>query len=133
VPALREAVKSWRAADYPGITDTTRVLLKHWFYNDHKLRTGAPFKYHASQQEAIETLIYIWEAESVRSRKALLEKYAREWKDIRLPAYDEFARYCVAILQRGAGTGRDCKGLCQDIPAAGAERDRAGEAEDGFC
>ncbi len=103
VPALREAVKSWRAADYPGITDTTRVLLKHWFYNDHKLRTGAPFKYHASQQEAIETLIYAWETEKVRSRKELLEKYAREWKDIRLPAYDEFARYCVKMA---TGSGK---------------------------
>ncbi len=103
VPALREAVKSWRASDYPGITDTTRILLKHWFYNDHKLRTGAPFKYHPSQQEAIETLIYVWEAEKVRSRKALLERYAQEWKDIRLPAYDEFARYCVKMA---TGSGK---------------------------
>jgi type III restriction enzyme len=103
VPALREAVKAWRAADYKGTTDTTRILLKHWFYNDHKLRTGAPFKYHASQQEAIETLIFVWEAEKVRSRKALLEKYAQEWKDIRLPAYDEFARYCVKMA---TGSGK---------------------------
>jgi type III restriction enzyme len=103
VPALREAVKAWRADDYKGITDTTRVLLKHWFYNDHKLRTGAPFQYHPSQQEAIETLIFVWEAEKVRSRKDLLEKYAREWKDIRLPSYDEFARYCVKMA---TGSGK---------------------------
>jgi type III restriction enzyme len=103
VPALREAVKAWRAGDYKGITDTTRILLKHWFYNDHKLRTGAPFKYHASQQEAIETLIFVWEVEKVRSRKDLLERYAREWKDLRLPAYDEFARYCVKMA---TGSGK---------------------------
>src|SRR4029077_8470127 len=103
VPALREAVKAWRAADYKGITDTTRILLKHWFYNDHKLRTGAPFQYHPSQQEAIETLIFVWEAEKVRSRKALLERYAQEWKDIRLPSYDEFARYCVKMA---TGSGK---------------------------
>jgi type III restriction enzyme len=103
VPALREAVKAWRADDYKGITDTTRILLKHWFYNDHKLRTGAPFKYHPSQQEAIETLIFVWEAEKVHNRKALLEKYAREWKDIRLPSYDEFARYCVKMA---TGSGK---------------------------
>jgi type III restriction enzyme len=103
VPALRETVKAWRSDDYKGITDTTRVLLKHWFYNDHKLRTGSPFKYHSSQQEAIETLIFVWEAEKVRSRKDLLEKYAREWKDIRLPAYDEFARYCVKMA---TGSGK---------------------------
>ena len=31
VPALREAVKAWRAGGYKGITDTTRLLLNHWF------------------------------------------------------------------------------------------------------
>ena len=96
-------MKAWRADNYKGITDTTRVLLKHWFYNDHKLRTGAPFKYHPSQQEAIETLIFVWEAERVRSRKDLLEKYAQEWKDIRLPAYDEFARFCTKMA---TGSGK---------------------------
>ena len=103
VPALREAVKAWRADDYKGITDTTRILLKHWFYNDHKLRTGTPFRYHASQQEAIETLVFVWEAEKVRSRKALLERYAQDGKDIRLPSYDEFARYCVKMA---TGSGK---------------------------
>src|SRR5713101_6130189 len=88
VPALREAVKAWKADNYKGITDTTRILLNYWFKTDHKLRTGTPFKYHSSQQEALETLIFIWECEKVRSRKALLERYAREWKDIRLPSFD---------------------------------------------
>ena len=78
VPALREAVKAWVAGGYKGITDTTRILLNHWFYTDHKLPTGAPFKYHRSQQEAIETLVFVWEFEKVRSRKALLERYAQD-------------------------------------------------------
>src|ERR1043166_2741741 len=72
VPALREAVKAWVAGGYKGITDTTRILLNHWFYADHKLATGVPFKYHRSQQEAIETLIFVWEFEKVRTRKGLL-------------------------------------------------------------
>src|SRR5271157_908402 len=95
VPALREAVKAWVAGGYKGITETTRILLSHWFYTDHKLRTGAPFKYHRSQQEAIETLIFVWEFEEVRSRKALLERYARTLKDVLLPPNDDFARYCI--------------------------------------
>ena len=78
VPALREAVKAWVAGGYKGITDTTRILLNYWFYTDHKLATGAPFKYHRSQQEAIETLVFVWEFEKVRSRKALLERYAQD-------------------------------------------------------
>jgi type III restriction enzyme len=103
VPALREAVKAWVAGGYKGITDTSRILLNYWFYTDHKLATGAPFKYHRSQQEAIETLLFVWEFEKVRSRKALLERYATDLKDVRLPPYDEFARYCIKMA---TGSGK---------------------------
>src|SRR5487761_172955 len=103
VPALREAVKSWQAGKYKGVTDTTRILLNHWFYPDHKSRTGRPFKYHSSQQEAIETLIFVWEFEKVRTRKALLERYAMDLRNLRLPPYDDFARYCVKMA---TGSGK---------------------------
>ncbi len=103
VPALREAVKAWKAGGYKGITDTSRVLLNHWFYTDHKLPTGAPFCYHSSQQEAIETLIFVWEYEKVRTRKALLERYAQNVPDLRLPGFDDFARYCIKMA---TGSGK---------------------------
>jgi type III restriction enzyme len=103
VPALREAVRAWVAGGYKGITETTRILLNHWFYTDHKLPTGAPFKYHRSQQEAIETLVFVWEFEKVRSRKALLERYAQDLRDVRLPPLDDFARYCVKMA---TGSGK---------------------------
>ena len=103
VPALREAVKAWQAGKYKGITDTTRILLNHWFYTDHKSRTGQPFKYHPSQQEAIETLVFVWEFERVRSRKALLERYAMDLRNLRLPPYDDFARYCIKMA---TGSGK---------------------------
>lgn len=103
VPALREAVKAWVTGGYKGITDTTRILLNYWFHTDHKLATGTPFKYHRSQQEAIETLIFVWEFEKVRTRKALLERYATDLQDVRLPPYDDFARYCVKMA---TGSGK---------------------------
>jgi len=103
VPALREAVKAWKAGGYKGVTDTTRVLLNYWFSTDHRLRTGVPFKYHASQQEAIETLIFVWECEKVRTRKGLLERYAQDIRDLRLPPFDDFARYCVKMA---TGSGK---------------------------
>ncbi len=103
VPALREAVKAWAAGGYKGITDTTRILLNYWFRTDHKLANGVPFKYHRSQQEAIETLIFVWEFEKVRTRKALLERYATDLQDVRLPPYDDFARYCVKMA---TGSGK---------------------------
>ncbi|MGH9515968.1 MAG: DEAD/DEAH box helicase family protein [Terriglobales bacterium] len=103
VPALREAVKAWQAADRQGITDTTRTLLSYWFSADHKLKTGRLFRYHPSQQEAIETLIYVWEVERIRTRKALLEKYAHNVPDLRLPPEDSFARYCTKMA---TGSGK---------------------------
>ena len=103
VPALREAVKAWKAGGYKGVTDTTRILLNHWFYTDHRLLTGLPFKYHVSQQEAIETLIFVWEFEKIRTRKGLLERYAQDLRDLRLPPYDDFARYCIKMA---TGSGK---------------------------
>jgi type III restriction enzyme len=103
VPALREAVKAWKAGGYKGITDTTRILLNYWFKTDHKLPTGLPFKYHESQQEAIETLIFAWEFEKVRTRRGLLERYAQSLRGLRLPPYDDFARYCIKMA---TGTGK---------------------------
>jgi type III restriction enzyme len=103
VPALREAVKAWKAGGYKGVTETTRVLLNYWFHTDHRLATGLPFHYHASQQEAIETLVFVWEYEKVRSRKALLERYAQDLRDLRLPPYDDFARYCIKMA---TGSGK---------------------------
>src|SRR5262249_43626190 len=84
VPALREAVKSWTAAGCDVITDTTRSLLNYWLETSHKLRTGREFKYYGFQREAIETLIYVWEVEKVRTRKDLLEKYAQNAADLHL-------------------------------------------------
>ncbi len=103
VPPLREAVKAWKASGYKGITETTRILLNYWFYTDHKLKTGRPFKYHASQQEAIETIIYVWEVEKIRTRKDLLERYAQNIHDLRLPPDDGFARYCTKMA---TGSGK---------------------------
>jgi type III restriction enzyme len=103
VPALREAVKAWKAGGYKGITDTTRILLNFWFETDHRTRTNLPFKYHASQREAIETLIFVWEYEKIRTRKALLERYAQDLRDLRLPPFDEFSRYCIKMA---TGSGK---------------------------
>src|SRR2546427_8424002 len=76
VPALREAVKAWKAGGYKGISDTTRILLNYWFQTHHKLPSGLPFKYHPSQREAIEPLLLGSEFEKVRTRQRLLERYA---------------------------------------------------------
>jgi type III restriction enzyme len=103
VPALRKLVSEWRDNGYQGITRTTRTLLNYWFFTDHKLPNGQLFKYLDAQREAIETLIYVYEVAKVRTRKDLLEKYAPANSQVRLPAYDEFARYCTKMA---TGSGK---------------------------
>lgn len=103
VPAIREAVKEWRFNKYNGVTETTKELLNFWFNTDHILHNGQTFRYHKAQREAIETLIYIFEVKKIRNRKELLESFAFTIKDLRLPPYDEFARYCVKMA---TGSGK---------------------------
>ncbi|MBI4546913.1 MAG: DEAD/DEAH box helicase family protein [Ignavibacteriae bacterium] len=103
VPALRKAVEAWRASNYKGVTDTTRELLNYWFRTDHRLVNGQRFSYHLAQREAIETLMYTYEVAKARTRKALLEHFAYETKNLRLPPYDDFARYCIKMA---TGSGK---------------------------
>ncbi len=103
VPALRNAVGAWRENDYRGVTETTRQLLNFWFRTDHKLPNGRRFSYHLAQREAIETLVYVYEVEKVRTRKGLLERFAFNSKELRLPPYDDFPRYCIKMA---TGSGK---------------------------
>ena len=98
------AVKAWCAGGYKGTTETTKTLLNFWFETDHRLPNGQRFAYHPSQREVIETLIFVWEFEKVRSRKTLLERYVEKRQEIsRLPMYDLFARYCIKMA---TGSGK---------------------------
>jgi type III restriction enzyme len=102
VPGIREKVKGWREDGYKGVSDTTRILLNHWFYTDHKLPDGRKFKYHPFQREAIETLTYLYEVAKVRRHKTLVETFATR-SDLRLLQFDDFARYAVKMA---TGSGK---------------------------
>lgn len=102
VPEIRKAVADWRDR-YKGVSDTTRTLLNYWFKTDHRLPNSRLFKYHDSQREAIETLIYLYEAEGVRRHRNLLEKYVSNVPNLRLLQYDDFARYCIKMA---TGSGK---------------------------
>ena len=66
VPALRLAAAAWRDGGYKGANETTSALLNYWFKTDHRLPNGRAFRYHESQREAIESLIYLYEVLGVR-------------------------------------------------------------------
>jgi type III restriction enzyme len=103
VPAIRQAVDEWRARNYKGATETTRILLNYWFKTDHRLPNGRAFVYHDSQRRAIETLIYLYEIAGVRRHKDLVEQYAGANQNLRLLQYDDFARYCIKMA---TGSGK---------------------------
>ena len=102
VPAIRQKVKAWRDGGYEGISPTTRILLNYWFHTDHRLPAGRRFAYYPFQQQAVETLIYLYEVAQARSQKTLLESFATR-ADLRLLRYDDFARYCVKMA---TGSGK---------------------------
>ena len=60
------------------------------------------FRYYASQQAAMETMIYLYEVKKLRRIGDLLLHYAKGQK-IALPARDEFARYAVKMA---TGSGK---------------------------
>jgi type III restriction enzyme len=51
----------------------------------------------------METLVFVWEFEKVRTRKELLQRYAQSLQDVRLPPYDDFARYSIKMA---TGSGK---------------------------
>ncbi|MCI0681993.1 MAG: DEAD/DEAH box helicase family protein [Gemmataceae bacterium] len=102
VPALRQRVEVWRSRGYDGATETTRRLLHFWFHTDHRLPNRRRFAYHYSQQQAIETLVYLYEIAKVRRQKQLLESFANR-QDLKLLQFDDFARYCIKMA---TGSGK---------------------------
>ncbi|MBU0508889.1 DEAD/DEAH box helicase family protein [bacterium] len=65
VNQLREEVRGWRESGYLGTALVTRRLLEWWFERDDERRAiGRRFFY--CQQEAIETIIYLYEVQKRR-------------------------------------------------------------------
>ncbi len=102
IPLIRQEVEQWRAANYKGITETTRRLFKWWFSNDHRTPHGTVFGYYDAQREAMEALVYLYEVKKIRRRAEMLTTYAKGQRFL-LPAYDEFARYA---LKMATGSGK---------------------------
>lgn len=71
VHKIRMAVWDWRERLYEGASDTTKALLKYWFFYDHKV-TGQPFSFFFAQREAIESIIYLYEIAKAKDKYDLL-------------------------------------------------------------
>jgi len=103
VPAIRKAVADWRAKRYKGASDTSRLLLNHWFAVEHRLPNGSRFEYHQAQRDAMETLIYIYEVAGIRRHRDLLERFAGNVPGIHVLQYDLFPRFGIKMA---TGSGK---------------------------
>jgi type III restriction enzyme len=62
---LRDEVRDWRVAGYPGTAVVTRRLLEWWFERDDE-RRAVGRRFFFCQQEAVETVIYLYEMQNRR-------------------------------------------------------------------
>ena len=76
VNKIRQDVKTWRELNYDQASETSRALLKWWFKNEHIIQKadGAlhNFQYYFAQQEAIETIIYLYEVANIKDKYDLM-------------------------------------------------------------
>lgn len=86
VNQLRDEVREWRKAGYPGTALVTRRLLEWWFERDEE-RSAIGRRFFFCQQEAIETVIYLYEVQNRR----------------RMPETGDLIRYALKLA---TGTGK---------------------------
>jgi type III restriction enzyme len=76
VAKIREAVYKWRSSGYRGASPTSVTLLRWWFETEHFIEdsggTLSPFRYYFAQQEAVETVIWLYEVKHARDKFDLL-------------------------------------------------------------
>src|SRR3990170_168257 len=86
VNQLRDEVRAWREAGYPGTAVVTRRLLEWWFERDEE-RKAVARRFFFCQQEAVETVIYLYEVQGRR----------------KMPETGDLLRYA---LELATGTGK---------------------------
>ena len=86
VNQLRDEVREWRQAGYPGTAGVTRRLLEWWFERDEERRATAK-RFFFCQQEAVESVIYLYEVQGRR----------------KMPATGDLLRYALKLA---TGTGK---------------------------
>ena len=105
VSQLRKKVKQWRNDGYPGATDTSRSLLNWWFNTPHMLPqadgTMAEFQYYFAQREALETILYLYDAVAVQDKYDLM-RYDSSGA-VSAGMFDETWRRFVVKMATGSG------------------------------
>ncbi|MHB8807759.1 MAG: DEAD/DEAH box helicase family protein, partial [Anaerolineaceae bacterium] len=105
VPNLRKEVKTWREQGYAGTSDTSRSLLNWWFNKKHMINTAtgelSEFRYYFAQREALETIIYLYDAKKVKDKFDLMRFDSSGM--VRASRFDEDWRRFVVKMATGSG------------------------------
>lgn len=72
VHKIREGVYKWRESGYAGASETSKSLLLFWLDSQHKVNDN-PFRFFFSQQEAIESIIYLYENALAHNKYELIK------------------------------------------------------------
>lgn len=86
VNQLRDEVRAWREAGWPGTAVVTRRLIEWWFERDEERRAVGK-RFFFCQQEAVETVIYLYEVQNRR----------------KMPETGDLLRYALKLA---TGTGK---------------------------
>ena len=98
VERVRQEVKEWRDSGYPNISDTTRALLSWWF---DRAEDTPEIRYYFSQREAVESVLYLYEAAKVEDKYNLLRYSAGGVAPEMMP--ENWRRY---VIKMATGSGK---------------------------
>jgi len=106
VARVRENVREWRDSGYLEASQTSKDLLNWWFHREHlqEMADGSlsPFRYYFAQQEAVETVIWLYEVKKARDKFDLLRFDASG--AVSTGMFDEdWPRY---VLKMATGSGK---------------------------
>ena len=120
VPKLREVVNRWREEGYPGASDVTLGLFRHWFEDEHEVSGfDGPLRFHFGQREAIETLAWLVEIFGECDTRALI---GRLWRPAvgelgaARPKFQTTPEGRRMVRWRVPGAGRKVVDTTQDLP-----------------
>ena len=105
VHKLREDVAAWRDSGYPGATTTSVGLLQWWFHTEHFIsgpdESLIQFQYYFAQQEAVETIIYLYDVVGAKDKYDLMRFDSSE--AVSAGMFDESWKRFVIKMATGSG------------------------------
>ena len=105
VANVREQVAEWRGQGYAGASQTSKNLLRWWFATEHWVEradgTQEQFRYYFAQREAVETVLWLFDARGARDKHDLMRFDASGAVSANM--FDETWPRFVLKLATGAG------------------------------